>query len=161
GVLDAERCILALEPSLALEYAADVGVELEQAELQCDDPDQRERDQADPRAAADQPVDQRVVGGALVQAPQSGKETVRRGARGVTSAPSGSPRQTQTGSAGGQTQPWARAARKRFTRRSSSEWNEIAASAPSTRSRDQASGSARSSWPSSSFTAIRRAWKER
>ena len=54
-----------------------------------------------------------------------------------------------------------RSARKRLTRRSSSEWNEIAASRPPTRSRSQASGSAASSWASSSLTAIRIAWKVR
>ena len=51
--------------------------------------------------------------------------------------------------------------RKRLTRRSSSEWKEIPASTPPSRSSPQASGSARSSWPSSSLTAIRSAWKER
>ncbi len=82
-------------------------------------------------------------------------------ARRVRRAASGSRPQTHTGSSGGHTQPWARAARKRLTRRSSSEWKEIAASTPPSRSRRQASGSAPSSWPSSSLTAIRSAWKER
>ena len=50
---------------------------------------------------------------------------------------------------------------KRLTRRSSSEWKEIAASTPPSRSRSHASGSAASSWPSSSLTAIRSAWKTR
>ena len=58
-------------------------------------------------------------------------------------------------------QPRARSARKRFTRRSSSEWNEMAASRPPGRRTVQADGSARSSEPSSSFTAIRIAWKTR
>ena len=57
--------------------------------------------------------------------------------------------------------PRAFSARKRFTRRSSSEWNEIAARRPPTRSTSQASGSAASSWASSSLTAIRIAWKVR
>ena len=63
-------------------------------------------------------------------------ETGRR----VTSSASGVRPQTQTGSSGGQTQPFARSARKRLTRRSSSEWNEIAASRPPGRSSSQASG---------------------
>ena len=53
-------------------------------------------------------------------------------ARLVSSSASGSRPQTQTGSSGGQTQPRARSARKRFTRRSSSEWKEIAPSRPPT-----------------------------
>jgi hypothetical protein len=58
-------------------------------------------------------------------------------------------------------QPRVRSARKRFTRRSSSEWNEIAARRPPTRSRSHARGSASSSWLSSSLTAILIAWKLR
>ena len=50
---------------------------------------------------------------------------------------------------------------KRFTRRCSSEWKEIAARRPPGRSSDQAAGNARSSDSSSSFTAIRIAWKTR
>ena len=41
---------------------------------------------------------------------------------------------------GGQMQPRARSAKKRFTRRSSSEWNEIAANRPPSRSRSHARG---------------------
>ncbi len=82
-------------------------------------------------------------------------------ARPVISSASGSRPQTHTGKSGGQTQPRARSARKRFTRRSSSEWKEIAASRPPSRSTSHASGSARSSESSSEFTAMRIAWKTR
>ena len=54
----------------------------------------------------------------------------------------GSRPQAQTGRSGGQMQPRARSARKRLTRRSSSEWKEIPASTPPSRSSSQASGSA-------------------
>ena len=47
-----------------------------------------------------------------------------------TSSASGVLPQTQTGRSGGQMQPRARSARKRLTRRSSSEWKEIAATRP-------------------------------
>ncbi len=62
GVFDAERSVLALQGALALERAADPRVESQQAELQRDDPDQRERHDADPHAAADQAVEQPVAG---------------------------------------------------------------------------------------------------
>ena len=65
------------------------------------------------------------------------------------------------GKSGGQTQPRARSTRKRLTRRSSSEWKEIAASRPPSRSSSHASGRALSSDSSSSFTAIRTAWNTR
>ena len=58
-------------------------------------------------------------------------------------------------------QPRARSAKKRFTRRSSSEWNEIAPRRPSGASISQASASPRSSDSSSELTAIRIAWKLR
>src|SRR3954452_16428671 len=74
---------------------------------------------------------------------------------------SGSWPQTHTGRSGGQMHPRARSARKRFTRRSSREWNEIPAKRPSFRSSSHASGSAASSWPSSSLTAMRIAWNVR
>ena len=61
-------------------------------------------------------------------------------ARRVSSSASGSRPQTQTGRSGGQMQPRARSARKRFTRRSSSEWNEIPAKRPFGRRMSQASG---------------------
>ena len=51
-------------------------------------------------------------------------------ARRVSGSASGSRPQTQTGSSGGQTQPLARSARNCLTRRSSSEWKEIAARRP-------------------------------
>ena len=57
--------------------------------------------------------------------------------------------------------PRARAAMNRFTRRSSREWNEIAANRPPGRRIVQAGGSARSSDSSSSFTAMRIAWNTR
>ena len=57
--------------------------------------------------------------------------------------------------------PFACSAKNRLTIRSSSEWNEITASRPPGRSISSAAGSAASSWPSSSFTAIRSAWKTR
>ena len=82
-------------------------------------------------------------------------------ARRVSSSASGSRPQTQTGSSGGQTQPRARSARKRLTRRSSSEWKEIAARRPPSGSMPQAVGSASSSESSSPLTAIRIAWKLR
>ncbi len=44
--------------ALALERAPDAGVELQQRQLQRDDPDQREGDDRDPGAAADQAVEQ-------------------------------------------------------------------------------------------------------
>ena len=49
-------------------------------------------------------------------------------------------RSAQTGRSGGQMQPRARSARKRLTRRSSSEWNEIAASRPPSGSRSPGLG---------------------
>src|SRR4051794_17052455 len=69
--------------------------------------------------------------------------------------------QAHTGRSGGHTQPFARSARNRFTRRSSREWNEIPANRPSEARSAQASGSARSSWSSSPLTAMRMAWKVR
>ena len=79
----------------------------------------------------------------------AGSATARRrrddGRRGRAARPRGSWPQAQTGSSGGQMQPRARSARKRFTRRSSSEWNEIPAKRPSSRRSAQASGSAASS----------------
>ena len=51
-------------------------------------------------------------------------------ARRLTSSASGSRPQAQIGRSGGQMQPCARATRKRLTRRSSSEWKEIAPSRP-------------------------------
>ena len=84
----------------------------------------------------------------------------RRG--GVSSSASGTRPQAHTGRSGGQMQPRALAARKRFTRRSSSEWKEIPANRPSyAQQRPSAAGSAASSWPSSSLTAMRMAWKTR
>ena len=78
-----------------------------------------------------------------------------------TGSASGVRPQPQTGRSGGQMQPRARSARKRLTRRSSSEWKEIAASRPSGRSSSHASGSAASSCSSSPLTAIRIAWNVR
>ena len=49
----------------------------------------------------------------------------------------------------------------RFTIRSSSEWKLMTASRPPGRSIEKAEGNAASSEPSSSFTAMRRAWKTR
>ena len=46
--------------ALVLERAPDAGVQLQQAELHRHDPDQRERDEPDPRAAVDQTVEQRM-----------------------------------------------------------------------------------------------------
>ena len=224
STLSAAFC--ALQRALALERAADPGVELQQAELQGHDPDQRERDDADPDPAADQAVEQPVARervepprrgrsarararpaaagarGARRARAGAGPETRRgrarappRGRRGasggaapraacggggrliallasgaslraarrraeaarglrrppaaegtierrVSSAASGSRPHAQTGRSGGQMQPRARSARKRLTRRSSSEWKEIAASTPPSRSSSQASGSA-------------------
>ena len=48
----------------------------------------------------------------------------------VRSSASGVRPQAHTGRSGGQMHPWARAARNRFTRRSSREWNEIPANRP-------------------------------
>src|ERR671933_2816725 len=69
--------------------------------------------------------------------------------------------QTQTGKSGGQTQPRSSRRRNRFTIRSSSEWKLITARRPPGRRSSSAAGSARSSAPSSSFTAMRGAWKTR
>ena len=78
-----------------------------------------------------------------------------------SSSASGVRPQTHTGRSGGQMQPCARAARKRFTRRSSSEWKEIPAKRPFWRRTPTRAASAASSWPSSSLTAIRIAWNVR
>ncbi len=66
-------------------------------------------------------------------------------AREFRSSASGSCPQTQIGSSGGQMQPRAFSARKRLTRRSSSEWNEIAPNRPPSARTFHAAGSARSS----------------
>ena len=58
-------------------------------------------------------------------------------------------------------QPRAFSAKKRLTRRSSSEWKVSAAMRPPIFVTLQASGSASSSWVSSPLTAIRMAWKVR
>src|SRR5690606_32671038 len=79
--------------------------------------------------------------------------------RRVSTPPSGSPRQRHTGSSGGQTHPRLHSRNASFTRRSSSEWYEITTKTPPGSSRSRSAGSARSSAPSSSFTAIRNAWK--
>ena len=60
GVFDAERRVLALQRGLALERAPDGPVELQEPELERHDPDQRERDDPDPDAAGEQPVEQRL-----------------------------------------------------------------------------------------------------
>ncbi len=60
-----QRRVLALQQRPVLERAADAAVELEQTELQRDDADQRECDQPDPHAAANQAVEQAVLGKAL------------------------------------------------------------------------------------------------
>ena len=52
--------------------------------------------------------------------------------------PSAARPQPHTGISGGQMQPWLRARMKRFTMRSSSEWNEITASRPPGASRAKA-----------------------
>src|SRR5579864_800694 len=74
---------------------------------------------------------------------------------------SGSFPQTHTGKSGGHVQPRSFSRRNCLTMRSSSEWNEITASRPPGRSIASAAGSAASSEPSSSLTAIRSAWKTR
>src|SRR5439155_7920960 len=227
----------------APDRAADAGVELEQRDLHEDDPDQREGDERDPRAAREQAVEERVVGrrGEPAQralAPPGRAEGARqrdgaaaggdgartagarhaaryaragtaarlgpvaagrrggagggrahagssvslraarrradaaRGLRAISSAEGVMPPrassaasalrpQAQTGRSGGHTQPLARPARKRFTRRSSREWNEIPANRPPETRSAHASGRARSSWSSSPLTAIRMAWKDR
>ena len=68
---------------------------------------------------------------------------------------------TQTGKSGGQVQPCASARKNRLTIRSSSEWKLITAIRPPGASISSAAGSAASSAPSSSFTAIRSASKTR
>jgi hypothetical protein len=57
-----------------------------------------------------------------------------------TSSASGVRPQAQTGRSGGQMHPRVRSARKRLTRRSSREWNEMAARRPPGQSRSQARG---------------------
>ena len=67
----------------------------------------------------------------------------------------------QIGKSGGHTQPRACSRRNRFTIRSSSEWKLMTASRPPGPQHPHAAGSAASSAPSSSLTAIRSAWKTR
>ena len=74
---------------------------------------------------------------------------------------SGSWPHTQTGKSGGHVQPRSLSRRNCLTMRSSSEWNEMTASRPPGRSISSAAGSAASSEPSSSLTAMRSAWKTR
>src|SRR5436190_10654985 len=74
---------------------------------------------------------------------------------------SGSRPQIQTGKSGGHSQPRSRSRMKRFTIRSSSEWKAITAMRPPGRSIANAAGSAASSEPSSSLTAMRSAWNTR
>src|SRR3989454_4056629 len=69
--------------------------------------------------------------------------------------------QTQIGKSGGHSQPRSRSRMKRLTSRSSSEWKLITASLPPGRSMEKAEGSAASSDPSSSLTAMRKAWNTR
>ena len=69
--------------------------------------------------------------------------------------------QTHTGNSGGQMQPLAAAAMAFFTIRSSSEWKVITASRPPGFSRGMASSMAFATEFSSSFTAMRIAWKLR
>jgi hypothetical protein len=62
GVFNAEGRVFALQCALVLERTPDAGVELQEAELHRDDPDQREGDEPDPSAAVDQAVEQGVRG---------------------------------------------------------------------------------------------------
>src|SRR5690606_23986808 len=79
----------------------------------------------------------------------------------VSVSPSGRPRQRHTGSSGGQMQARLHSRNAFFTIRSSSEWYERTTRTPSGSSASRNAGSARSSAPSSSFTAIRSAWNIR
>ena len=215
-----------------LDAARDAGVELQQRHLHRDDAAEHDPDQPDPRAAAQQPVDQPVLGqraqaleGAGRAAARAGRAERRRSGRGGRSGRTcgaggaAAARGGGRGSAGrrcgwpsvlllelaggpqarglrarvrgdlaragrdraaedelglracgrsrrragraGRCSPRVRSARKRLTRRSSSEWKEMPARRPSARRICQASGSAASSWASSSLTAIRIAWKVR
>ena len=66
-----------------------------------------------------------------------------------------------TGKSGGQVHGLAWAAKNSFTIRSSSEWKLMTARIPPDSSRVSASGRARRRLPSSSLTAMRRAWNTR
>src|SRR5690606_14601863 len=79
----------------------------------------------------------------------------------VSVSPSGRPRQRHTGSSGGQMQARLQSRNASFTRRSSNEWYERTTRTPPGSSASRNAGSARSSAPSSSFTAILSAWKIR
>src|SRR3954452_6912030 len=81
--------------------------------------------------------------------------------RRCTARTSGSCPHTHTGKSGGHVQPRSLSRMKCLTMRSSSEWNEITASRPPGRSSSSAAGSANPRDSSSSFTAMRSAWKTR
>jgi hypothetical protein len=61
GDLRAEDRVLALERRGVLDRAADGRVQAQQHDLHRHDPDQREGDQRDPGAAADQAIEERMV----------------------------------------------------------------------------------------------------
>ena len=62
GDARAQQLVLSLQGGAALERAADAGVELEDLDLHGHDSGQQDAQQRDPHAAADDPVEQRVVG---------------------------------------------------------------------------------------------------
>ena len=106
ATLGAQQLVPSLQRGAALERAADPGVELEHLHLHGHDSGQQEPQQRDPHAAADDPVEQRVVGqpadvGRGAQAPRrlgarSGCCGCERGARDVTGAP-GAPARVRVG----------------------------------------------------------------
>ena len=84
GVFDAQRRVLELQQRAALERAPDAGVELQQAQLQRDDPDQRERDhpiQVRPRIRRSTACARRP---AQARAPEAGRPARRGWAPGAT-----------------------------------------------------------------------------
>jgi len=61
GVFDPKLGVLTLKNRRLPERSADVAVELEQPELDRDDPDQREGDERDRKASAHEPVDNALL----------------------------------------------------------------------------------------------------
>ena len=119
-------------------------VQLQQAELQRDDPDQRERDQRDPRAPADQAVEQAV---ALERrrAPASRPSATPRSARACATRRAGRRRRAGPETRRGRAER-ARTARRRGAPRGG----------PPARRQRRRAGSSRASTSSVSFRAARR-----
>ena len=188
--LGAEAGVVVAELHALAAVLVEAHVQLEHGHVDGDDSRRarrrarRSRARRDRRDASARPTDVALCGRASASAravgatavmpspPRAGAPTPSAGSRRsrradgrtgfrVSSRSSGSRPQTQIGKSGGQVQPFASSRRKFFTIRSSSEWKEITASRPPGRSIRTAAGSAASSAPSSSLTAIRSAWKTR